>query len=165
MGVGAGLAHQTQLIFGKEVMKANKTTYMAKPGEIPEQWYVVDAKDKVLGRLATRIATIIIGKHKPTYTPHVLSGDFVVVTNAEAIVLTGDKWNQKKYKRYTGYPGGLRERSAAEIRERKPEFMITEAVRRMLPKGRLGKQMLSRLKVYAGPEHPHEAQGPKPLEL
>lgn len=146
-------------------MNVNRTTYMAKPGEIEAQWYVVDASDKVLGRLATRVATILIGKHKPTFTPHVLCGDFVVVTNAKAIVLTGDKWNQKMYKRYTGYPGGLRQRSAKEMRERKPEFMVTEAVRRMLPKGRMGRRILTRLKVYAGPEHPHSAQGPKPLEL
>ena len=146
-------------------MKINKTTYMAKPGEIEAKWYVVDASDKVLGRLATRVATVLIGKHKPTFTPHVLSGDFVVVTNAKAIVLTGDKWNQKMYKRYTGYPGGLRMRSAAEMRERKPEFMVTEAVRRMLPKGRMGRKILTRLKVYAGPEHPHAAQDPKPFEF
>jgi large subunit ribosomal protein L13 len=138
---------------------------MAKPGEIPSEWHVVDATDKVLGRLAAHIAPIIMGKHKPTYTPHVLSGDFVIVTNAKAVVLTGDKWNQKMYKSYTGYPGGLRQRSAAEMLERKPEFLITEAVRRMLPKGRLGHQMLSRLKVYAGSEHPHQAQNPKPLEF
>ena len=146
-------------------MKANRITFMAKPDEIPAEWHVVDASGKVLGRLAARIATIIIGKHKPTFTPHVLSGDFVVVINAKDVALTGNKWNQKMYKHYTGYPGGLRQRSANEVRERNPEFMITEAVRRMLPKGRLGHKMITRLKVYAGAEHPHEAQNPQPLEL
>jgi large subunit ribosomal protein L13 len=146
-------------------MKANKTTYMAKPGEIPANWFVVDASDKVLGRLATKVATLLIGKGKPTFTPHVLCGDFVIVTNAKLIALTGDKWNQKLYKTYTGYPGGLRQRTAKEMRERKPEYIIEEAVRRMLPKGRMGRKIMTRLKVYAGTEHPHAAQEPKPLEL
>lgn len=146
-------------------MKANRTTYMAKPGEIEAAWYVVDASNKILGRLATKVASLIIGKHKPAYTPHVLCGDFVVVTNAKAIVLTGNKEDQKMYKTYTGYPGGLHQRTARDIRQRKPEYMITEAVRRMLPKGRLGRKMITRLKVYAGPEHPHAAQGPKTIEL
>jgi large subunit ribosomal protein L13 len=146
-------------------MKVNKTTFMAKPGEIPANWYVVDASEKVLGRLATKVATLLIGKGKPTFTPHVLSGDFVIVTNAKLVALTGDKWNQKMYKSYTGYPGGLRQRSAREMRERKPEYIIEEAVRRMLPKGRMGRKIMTRLKVYAGTEHPHAAQEPKPLEL
>ncbi len=146
-------------------MKVNKTTYMAKTGEIEAQWLIVDAAGKVLGRLATRIATILIGKHRPTYTPHVLCGDFVVVTNASQIVLTGKKWKQKTYQRYSGYPGGLKEKTAEEMRESKPEFIVQEAVRRMLPKNRLGRKMLTRLKVYGGPEHPHAAQDPKPMEL
>lgn len=146
-------------------MKVNKTTYMAKTGEIEAEWLVVDAAGKVLGRLATRIATILIGKHRPTYTPHVLCGDFVVVTNASQIVLTGKKWTQKTYQRYSGYAGGLKEKTAEEMRESKPEFIVREAVRRMLPKNRLGRKMLTRLKVYGGPEHPHAAQDPKPLEL
>jgi large subunit ribosomal protein L13 len=147
-------------------MKAtNRITVMAKPGEIPADWYVVDATDKVLGRLASSIAQVLIGKGKPMYTPHVLCGDFVVVINAKGVALTGKKWDQKMYKRWTGYPGGLRQRTASEMRDRKPEFMVEEAVRRMLPKGRLGRRILTRLKVYPGPEHPHEAQAPKPLEL
>ena len=146
-------------------MNAHKTTFMAKPGEIPAEWFVVDAKDKVLGRLATRVATLLIGKGKPTFTPHVLSGDFVVVLNAKGIVLTGNKWKHKMYKHYTQYPGGLRQRSAEEMNERNPEYMVEEAVRRMLPKGRLGRKIMTRLKVYAGAEHPHAAQEPKPYAL
>ena len=146
-------------------MRVNKTTFMAKPDEIEAAWHVVDATDQVLGRMATRIATILMGKHRPTYTPHVLCGDYVVVTNASRVVLTGNKWASKMYKRYTGYPGGLKERTAEEVRQRRPEFLVTEAVRRMLPKNRLARRMMKRLKVYPGAEHPHEAQNPKPLEL
>ena len=139
-------------------------TYMAKTGEVDQQWLLVDATDKIVGRLASEIATILMGKHRPTYTPHVDTGDFVVVVNVEKIRFTGKKWENKEYTWYTGYP---RQRSVtADVRrERKPEMILTEAVRRMLPKNKLGRAMLSKLKVYAGPEHPHTAQQPEPTEL
>ena len=140
-------------------------TYMAKPGEVVASWHVVDASGKVLGRMATRIAMILMGKHRPEYTPHVDTGDFVIVVNAEKIVLTGNKWNQKQYDRYSGYPGGRKSVSAAEMREKHPDRIVREAVRRMLPKNRLGKHMIGKLKVYAGPDHPHQAQQPQQLEL
>jgi large subunit ribosomal protein L13 len=139
-------------------------TYMAKQGELEQKWLLVDATDKIVGRLASEIATILMGKHRPTYTPHVDTGDFVVVVNVENIRFTGKKWQNKKYAWYTGYP---RQRTiSAEVRrERKPEMILTEAVRRMLPKNKLGRVMLSKLKVYAGPNHPHAAQLPEPTEL
>jgi len=140
-------------------------SYLADPETDGGQWYVVDADQKVLGRLATRLATILMGKHKPTYTPHVLSGDFVVVINAEKVKLTGRKMQQKTYDRYTYYPGGRKVVPIAEMMARHPERVIRLAVQRMLPKTKLGRQMLKRLKVYAGPEHPHQAQQPQPLEL
>jgi large subunit ribosomal protein L13 len=139
-------------------------TYMAKPGEIEQKWWLVDASDKVVGRLASDIAVILMGKHRPTYTPHVDTGDFVVVVNARNVALSGKKWEQKKYTWYTGYTG-LRTVTAGERRERQPERILEEAVRRMLPKNRLARKMLSKLKVYAGPEHPHQAQDPQPKEL
>ncbi len=147
----------------KKVQKLMKT-YMAKTGKVDQQWLLVDATDKIVGRLASEIATILMGKHRPTYTPHVDTGDFVVVVNVEKIRFTGKKWENKKYAWYTGYP---RQRTVtAEVRrERKPELILTEAVRRMLPKSKLGRAMLSKLKVYAGPEHPHTAQEPEPTEL
>jgi large subunit ribosomal protein L13 len=139
-------------------------TYMAKQGETEQKWLLVDATNKIVGRLASEIATILMGKHRPTYTPHVDTGDFVVVVNVENIRFTGKKWQDKKYAWYTGYP---RQRTvSAEVRrERKPEMILTEAVRRMLPKNKLGRAMLSKLKVYAGPNHPHTAQQPEPTEL
>jgi len=140
-------------------------SYLADPETDGGQWYVVDADQKVLGRLATRLATILMGKHKPTYTPHVLSGDFVVVINAEKVKLTGRKMQQKTYDRYTYYPGGRKVVPIAKMMARHPERVIRLAVQRMLPKTKLGRQMLKRLKVYAGPEHPHQAQQPQPLEL
>lgn len=140
-------------------------TYVAKVGEIEAEWYVVDATDKVLGRMATQVATILMGKHRPTYTPHIDTGDFVVVTNAKKIRLTGKKAEQKEYDRYSGYPSGRRVIPFKKMLESKPEEVIRLAVRRMLPKTRLGKAMLKKLKVYAGSEHPHEAQAPKALEL
>lgn len=139
-------------------------TYMAKPGELTAKWWHVDADDKIVGRLASDIAVILMGKHRPTYTPHVDTGDFVVVTNAENVRFTGNKWNQKKYTWYTGYPG-LRSETAGKRLEKKPEEILREAVRRMLPKNRLGRQMLAKLKVYAGSEHPHQAQQPESREL
>lgn len=137
---------------------------MAKPDEIQAQWWLVDAQDKVVGRLASDIAMILMGKHRPTYTPHVDTGDYVVVINAEKIVFTGKKWDQKEYSWYTGHPGEHRE-TAAKRRDRKPAKILTEAVRRMLPKNKLASKMLQKLKVYAGPEHPHQAQQPQVVEL
>jgi large subunit ribosomal protein L13 len=135
-------------------------TYSAKPGEVTQQWFVVDAEGQTLGRLATRIATVLRGKHKPQFTPHVDIGDFVIVLNASKIDLTGNKLDQKKYHRYSGHPGGLRSLSATHVREHDPERMIQQAVKGMLPKNRLSRQIIKKLKVYAGPEHPHEAQQP-----
>ena len=135
-------------------------TYMAKAGEVEQKWWLIDAEDKIVGRLATEIAVILMGKHRPTYTPHVDTGDFVVVTNAEKIVFSGKKWEQKRYTWYTGYPG-LKSETAATRRAKKPELILSEAVRRMLPKNKLATKMLSKLKVYAGSEHPHQAQNPE----
>jgi len=140
-------------------------SYLAKPGEVGGDWHIVDADQKVLGRMATQVATILMGKHKPTYTPHVLSGDFVVVVNADKVKLTGRKMEQKTYDRYTYYTSGRKVDSIAKMMAKHPDRVIKLAVRRMLPKNKLGRSMLSRLKVYAGPTHPHQAQCPKPLEL
>lgn len=140
-------------------------TYSAKPREIEQKWYVVDAEAQTLGRLATRIADVLRGKGKPQYTPHVDSGDFVVVVNAEKIRVTGKKLEQKVYYRHSGYPGGLRERTLAEQLERRPEEVLRRAVRGMLPKNRLAAVQLRKLKVYAGPEHPHGAQNPVSMEV
>ncbi len=138
-------------------------TYVAKPGEVNKDWWHVDADGLIVGRLASRIAVILMGKHRPTYTPHVDTGDFVVVTNAEKVVFSGNKLEKKEYTWYTGYPG-LRSETAATRLERKPEQILREAVRRMLPKNKLGRQMLSKLKVYRGSEHPHQAQNPKCMD-
>jgi large subunit ribosomal protein L13 len=143
---------------------ATVRSYMAKPGEIEHKWWLVDADQKVVGRLASDIAVILMGKHLPTYTPHVDTGDFVVVINAEKIVYTGKKWDQKTYTWTTGYPG-LRSESARTRFEHKPEMILIEAVRRMLPKNKLAYKMLDKLKVYAGETHPHQAQNPQPKEL
>ena len=136
---------------------------MAK--DVEKKWYVVDASGKVLGRLANKIAVVLMGKHKPTYTPHVDTGDYVIVVNADKVVLTGKKLDQKKYYRHSGYPGGLKELTARQMFEKHPEKVIYLAVKRMLPKNKLGRKMLKKLKVYAGPEHPHQAQKPEPLEF
>ena len=140
-------------------------TPMAKPGEVTPHWYIIDTSQEVLGRAATRIATILQGKHRPTWTPHVDTGDFVVVVNAARSQATGKKDSDKKYQWYTGWPGGQRERSLAEMREARPEQILRLAVRRMLPKTRLGRKMLRKLKIYPGTEHPHTAQNPEPLSL
>jgi large subunit ribosomal protein L13 len=140
-------------------------TYTAKPGEITRDWYVVDAEGKTLGRLATQIADTLRGKTKPQYTPHVDTGDFVVVVNAEKISVTGQKLDQKRYYRHSGYPGGLRSRTLREQLDRRPTEVLRKAVKGMLPRNRLARQQLTKLKIYAGPEHPHEAQAPKPLEV
>ena len=140
-------------------------TYNAKPGEIAREWYLVDAEGKTLGRLATQIAGTLRGKGKPQYTPHVDTGDFVIVVNAEKIAVTGNKLDQKRYYRHSGYPGGLRSRTLRDQLERRPTEVIRTAVKGMLPKNRLARQQLTKLKVYAGPGHPHAAQAPKDLVL
>ncbi len=140
-------------------------TFSAKPHEVKRDWYVVDATDKVLGRLATEIARRLRGKHKPEYTPHVDTGDYIVVTNAEKLLVTGNKMTDKKYYRHTGYPGGLRERTFGEMQDRFPGRALEAAVKGMLPKGPLGYAMIKKLKVYAGEEHPHTAQQPKVLDI
>lgn len=140
-------------------------SYIAKPNEIERKWYLIDAEGKVLGRLASEIATILRGKHKPTYTPHVDTGDFVIVINADKIKLTGNKLDQKYHRYHTGYPGGLRSIKYRDMLERRPEKVIELAVKGMLPKNRLGRQMFKKLKVYSGPEHKHEAQKPEIYEF
>jgi len=140
-------------------------TYNAKPGEIDRLWYVVDAEGKTLGRLATQIADTLRGKGKPEYTPHVDTGDFVVVVNAEKIAVTGNKLDDKIYYRHSGYPGGLRERTLREELVRRPTEVLRKAVKGMLPRNRLARAQITKLKIYAGPEHPHEAQAPRQLEV
>ena len=141
-------------------------TYMAKKEQVARAWRLVDVADKVLGRAATRIATLLMGKHRPEYTPHVDVGDFVVVINAAKVKITGAaKPRQRVYQHYTGHPGGRKETSLQDMLATKPHRVIEEAVRGMLPKSKLGRAMLKKLKVYAGPEHPHEAQAPQPYEI
>ena len=140
-------------------------TYTAKKGQVDQKWYVVDATDKVLGRLSTQIAKRLQGKHKPEYTPHIDTGDFIVVINAEKIRLTGKKLDEKQYYHYTGHWSGLRAVPIRRMLERHPERVLALAVRRMLPKTALGGQMFSKLKAYAGPDHPHAAQQPQPLDI
>src|SRR3954452_3640197 len=140
-------------------------TYVATPADRERNWLVVDAEGKTLGRLATQVADVLRGKRKPTYTPHVDVGDFVVVVNAEKIRVTGNKLAAKRYCRSSGYPGALRSRTLGEMLERRPEEVIRKAVRGMLPRNRLGRKQLRKLKVYAGPEHPHEAQKPERMEV
>jgi large subunit ribosomal protein L13 len=140
-------------------------TSFAKKEQVERSWYLVDAEGKVLGRLVTTLATILRGKNKPFFTPHVDTGDFVVVVNASKIQLTGKKWKAKLYYRHSGYPGGLKAISAEQLLKKKPEELIRHAVRGMLPKNRLGRQMIKKLKIYSGAEHPHAAQGPVPLRL
>jgi large subunit ribosomal protein L13 len=139
-------------------------TFVATPSNRQRDWLLVDASGKTLGRLATQIADMLRGKRKPEYTPHIDTGDFVVVVNAEKVHVTGDKRASKMYRHHSGYPGGLRTRSLNDMLERRPEEVIRIAVKGMLPRNRLARQQLSKLKVYAGPEHPHEAQQPKPVE-
>lgn len=145
-------------------MKQNKT-YTPKAADIVRQWHVVDATDLPLGRLASEIAQILRGKHKPTYAPHVDVGDHVVVVNAEKVAVTSGKSQSKIYYRHSGFPGGIKAESFESLRERRPEAIVERAVRGMLPKTKLGRQMIKKLKVYAGPDHPHAAQAPQPLEL
>ena len=140
-------------------------TYVATPADRQRVWYLVDAEGKTLGRLATGIAETLRGKRKPEYTPHIDTGDFVVVVNAEKISVTGDKRAQKRYWRHSGYPGGIKSRTLEEMLDRRPEEVIRKAVKGMLPRNRLARRQITKLKVYAGPEHPHKAQQPQPLEV
>ncbi|TET35146.1 MAG: 50S ribosomal protein L13 [Planctomycetota bacterium] len=140
-------------------------SYMARKESVERKWWVVDATDHILGRMATEIAMRLMGKHKPIYTPHVDTGDYVVVVNAGKVAISGKKAETKKYKRYTGYPGGLKLIPYARMLEKKPEEIIRLAVRRMLPKSKLGRAMIKKLKIYAGPNHPHDGQSPEPLTI
>jgi large subunit ribosomal protein L13 len=140
-------------------------TFQATAQDRERDWYVVDAEGKTLGRLATQIATVLRGKHKPTYTPHVDVGDFVIVVNAEKVAVTGNKREKKLYWRHSGYPGGIRSRTLGDLLEKRPEEVTRKAVKGMLPRNRLARQQIRKLKVYAGPEHPHQAQKPKQLEI
>jgi large subunit ribosomal protein L13 len=141
------------------------TTYMAKPDEVDKKWYVVDAEGKTLGRIASRIATVLRGKHKPEYTPHVDTGDFVIVVNSEKVTLTGNKWDQKNHYKHSQYPGGLKSKTYRELREKNPQEIIRHAVDGMVPNNKLGTKMMKKLKIYAGPDHPHQAQKPEELEV
>jgi large subunit ribosomal protein L13 len=138
----------------------NKTTFMANAGNTVRRWYLIDATDQVVGRLAVQIANLLRGKHKPEYTPHCDTGDFVIVVNAEKVRFTGKKWDTKTYQSYSRYPGGLKAVAARTMLARRPEFILAEAVRRMVPRTRLGRAQMTKLKVYAGPTHPHQAQQP-----
>jgi large subunit ribosomal protein L13 len=140
-------------------------SYVAKAETVERGWFVVDAEGLAPGRVASRVARVLMGKHRPVYTPHVDTGEHVIVVNCAKVSLTGRKLEQKRYYRYSGYPGGLKERTVRDVLEKKPEDVVYLAVRRMLPKTRLGKQMIRKLKVYPGAEHPHEAQQPQPLVL
>jgi large subunit ribosomal protein L13 len=140
-------------------------SYMATPQTAKREWLLVDAQGKTLGRLATELAVVLCGKHKPAYTPHVDTGDFVIVVNAEKVVLTGRKLDQKMYWRHSGHPGGIKGRTARQMLARKPHEVLRKAVKGMLPKNNLGRHMLQKLKIYAGPEHPHQAQQPKAVDL
>lgn len=140
-------------------------TFVAKEYEVDKKWYLVDADQKVLGRLATQIATRLRGKHKPIFTPHADVGDFIVVVNADKVAMTGAKWDKKFYYRHTGYVGGLKQISARKLLEKKPEEILRLAVKRMLPKNSLGRRQLKKLKIYSGPDHPHVAQNPENLEI
>lgn len=147
-------------------MNVNMKTYMAKKGEVPAKWYVVDISGVVLGRAATRIATILMGKHRPQYTPHVDTGEFVIVINAAKVKVTGaGKLRQRTYERYSKYPSGLKVKPLEVVLAKNPAFVVQEAIRRMLPKNKLATAMLSKLKVYAGAEHPHQAQQPQALAI
>jgi large subunit ribosomal protein L13 len=151
--------------FSRAMMPTEMKTYVATPSNRQRDWYVVDAEGKTLGRLATQIADALRGKRKPEYTPHCDTGDFVIVVNAEKIAVTGNKRSDKLYWRHSGYPGGIRSRTLEEMLARRPEEVIRKAVAGMLPRNRLARQQLRKLKVYAGPEHPHAAQQPKPMEI
>lgn len=137
--------------------------FQAKAGQLTPQWYVIDATDQVVGRLAAQIAPILMGKHRPTYTPHIDTGDYVIVTNVDKVVFTGNKWQQKIYQHYTGHPGGQRDEVAWKLFQRRPERILQLAIQRMMPKNKIGRHMQSKLMLYVGPGHPHQAQQPIPL--
>ena len=141
------------------------SSFIQKPAEVERKWYVVDAEGKTLGRMASEVAAILRGKNKPTFTPHVDCGDYVIVINAEKVAVTGKKRQEKSYKRHTGYPGGLRELTFEQLLEKHPEEVVKHAIKGMMPTGKLGRQMYKKLKVYAGPEHKHEAQKPEVLDF
>ncbi|MCW2860845.1 MAG: ribosomal protein [Actinoallomurus sp.] len=140
-------------------------TYTPKPADVERQWHVIDATDVVLGRLASQVATLLRGKHKPIFAPHLDTGDFVIIINADKVALSGKKLEQKKAYRHSGYPGGLRAMSYGDLMEKHPERAVEKAIKGMLPKNTLGRQMFSKLKVYTGPEHPHQAQQPVPYDI
>jgi large subunit ribosomal protein L13 len=140
------------------------STFMAKTGQVPQRWWLVDAADQVVGRLAVQIATILRGKHRPEYTPHIDTGEFVIVINADKIRFTGKKWETQTYQWYTHFPGGQKEVTARELLAKHPERILYEAVRRMVPRNRLGRRQMTKLKIYAGPSHPHQAQNPQELK-
>lgn len=142
-----------------------RETYMAKAGEVPRRWHVVDAEGQPLGRLAAEVAQVLMGKHRPEYTPHVDTGDFVIVTNATKVGLTGNKAGQRLKLRYTGYPSGLKAETYGQVRERRPELLVEDAVKRMLPKSRLGRVMLTKLKVFPSADHPFAANNPSTLKV
>ena len=141
------------------------STFMAKPGQVPRRWFVIDATDQVVGRLAVQIATILRGKHRPEYTPHIDTGEFVIVINAEKIRFTGTKMETKTYHWYTRYPGGLKTARARDLVQTHPDRILREAVKRMVPRNKLGRQQMTKLKIYAGPQHPHQAQQPQEFKL
>src|SRR5262249_12238289 len=141
------------------------STFMAKPGQVKQNWYVIDATDQVVGRLAVVLSNLLRGKHRPDYTPHVDTGDYVIVVNAEKVKFTGRKWETKTYDWYSRYPGGRKVLTAKEVLAKKPEYILTEAARRMMPRTRLGRAQMTKLKVYAGPQHPHQAQQPQEFKL
>ena len=141
------------------------TTFMAKPKQVPKRWFVIDATDQIVGRLAVQIANVLRGKHRPEYTPHLDTGEFVIVVNAEKVRFTGKKMQTKTYHHYTRYPGGLKEVVARDLITTRPERILREAVKRMVPRNKLGRQQMTKLKIYAGPQHPHQAQQPKKLEI
>ena len=173
----SGLAHQAVLAAAAELdlrlrlrcreelelVVTSTKSFCAKKEDVQRSWHIADADGKIVGRLASEIAVLLMGKHKPTYTPHVDTGDFVIVVNAEKIQFSGRKWEQKEYTWYTGYPG-LRKITAADRLKRQPELILKEAVRRMLPKNKLGRKMLAKLKIFVGPNHPHQAQTPQPVK-
>ncbi len=138
--------------------------YQAKTGELTRQWFTVDADGQIVGRLAAQIASILMGKHRPTYTAHIDTGDYVIVTNVEKVVFSGNKWQQKSYQRYSGHPGGQKEEVAWKLLERRPERILELAIQRMMPKSKMGRHMMDKLKLYVGANHPHQAQSPIPLE-
>ncbi len=138
--------------------------FQAKAGQLAKQWYVIDGDNMVVGRLAAQIAPILMGKHRPTYTPHIDTGDYVIVTNVDKVVFTGNKWREKTYQRYSGYPGGQRDEAAWKLFERRPERILELAIQRMMPKNKIGRHMMTKLKLFVGPNHAHQAQCPIPLE-